>query len=505
MTQSNIRVLLVEDISAGYLASLETLAGTRHSQLQLTHVSQLTEAVAHLQKWEYDVILLDIRLPDGGGVDSVALLQTRAPHSAIVVLAEPGDEAHAIEAVQSGAQDYLIKGQGDGNLLVRSLRYAMQCKRDKEEIQRLNQELELRVRQRTRELEAIQSSMTEGLLILDDQGRVTYCNPAAARLVDSTPEGVLSKPLGAVLRPDGADRGHPALAGRALLSALRVNSPGAVAAVPMPANSQEHRDLALAAFSIPAESGDHRTGVLLRDVTQERELERRRDAFVSVASHELRTPLTTLLGFVELLIDRDLSEATRQEYLGLVYREGSRLSAIVDGLLNVSRIQSGKLALNLERLPLQDIIDDVLASIGPATAKHAFSVEIAPSTPDVLADRDKLAQVLLNLLDNAVKYSPMGGNVSILADHDPQEQRVVVKVSDQGIGISPDDLKGFFTIFHRVHRPETEGIRGTGLGLYIVKELVELMHGEIRVESVLDHGSTFYFTLPTSSPGSSLT
>ena len=120
---------------------------------------------------------------------------------------------------------------------------------------------------------------------------------------------------------------------------------------------------------------------------------------------------------------------------------------------------------------------------------------IPPDVPNVVADRDKLTQVLINLLSNAIKYSSGGGSVTISARQ--ERERVVLSVADQGIGIAPEDQQKLFTTFHRIHRPETQGVRGTGLGLYIVKALVEAMQGEIWLESTLNKGSTFFFSLPT--------
>jgi signal transduction histidine kinase len=255
--------------------------------------------------------------------------------------------------------------------------------------------------------------------------------------------------------------------------------------------------LLVAAFPIPAEPGRGMTGLLVRDVTQERDLERRRDAFVAVASHELRTPMTTVLGFSELLLRRDLPEATRRQWLTRIHQETQRLTAIVSDLLNVSRIQSGKLVLNREPLLLQGVVDEVLAVVTPTTERHQFKVDVPADTPAVMADRDKLIQVLTNLLDNGIKYSPRGGCITIAVRNEAERQRVVVRVADEGVGIAPEDRERLFTTFHRIRRPETEGVRGTGLGLYIVKGLVALMHGEVWLESELNKGSTFYFTIPT--------
>ncbi|GAI83589.1 unnamed protein product, partial [marine sediment metagenome] len=140
---------------------------------------------------------------------------------------------------------------------------------------------------------------------------------------------------------------------------------------------------------------------------------------------------------------------------------------MVDDLLNVTRIQSGKVSLKLEGVKLTDVFREQLTMIRESTDKHEFVINIEPDLPNVLVDRDKFGQVLGNLLINAVKYSPNGGCVTLSAHDDPQRHRIVVSVADEGIGISPEDKESLFTTFHRIQRPETRGIRGSGLGLYI--------------------------------------
>lgn len=159
-------------------------------------------------------------------------------------------------------------------------------------------------------------------------------------------------------------------------------------------------------------------------------------------------------------------------------------------------LQSGKLKAKIESVSIQEVAEETLTNIRHLTDNHEFIVDIPPGTPNTWADRGKLCEVLVNLLDNAVKYSPLGGQVIISARHKPEQGYVEVSVEDQGIGISPKDQENLFTTFHRIRRPETEGIRGTGLGMYIVKELVELMQGEVWLKSELNAGTTFFFSLP---------
>jgi PAS domain S-box-containing protein len=231
------------------------------------------------------------------------------------------------------------------------------------------------------------------------------------------------------------------------------------------------------------------------------ELERRTSRFISTASHQLRTPMTSIIGFAELLLNRELPGPTRQKYLERLYHNSQRLAAILNDLLDVSRQQSGNLVANPELLALREIVEDQLADIVATPEKHEFRLDIQPNLPLVLADREKLSQVLANLLDNAIKYSPGGGAVTISAAHEQTRNRVVVAIQDHGVGIAAENMALLFTAFNRIKQPQTDEIVGTGLGLYIAKGLMDLMGGEIWVESRVNRGATFYFSLPTGSAG----
>ena len=238
----------------------------------------------------------------------------------------------------------------------------------------------------------------------------------------------------------------------------------------------------------------------MRDVTQEQELEERRKAFISIASHELRTPLTTIIGFSEILFEKDVSRATRQKWLESIHKDSLHLSDVVDDLLNVSRIQSGKISANSMICPLKPVVEETISLVKGMTDRHKFMMAIPSYTPAVWADREKLIQVITNLLTNAVKYSPAGGRITVTAKHDPEKDCTVVSVTDEGIGTARGDQPVVFESFSRIYRHETEGTRGAGLGLYIVKSFVEPMGGEVWVEeSQVNKGSTFSFSLEIAS------
>jgi signal transduction histidine kinase len=231
------------------------------------------------------------------------------------------------------------------------------------------------------------------------------------------------------------------------------------------------------------------TAMLMRDVSI-------RDTFVSIASHELRSPLTSVLGYAELLIKKDPPEATRKQWLQHIIDSSQKLTDMVDDLLNVTRIQSGQVVMKLEQVNLSEIFEERLAIVQGITNKHQFVVDIESSVPSVLVDHDKFGEIIGNLLNNAIKYSPKGGCITLSARHEPQKQHVVISINDEGIGIGPADKDSLFRTFHRIQRPETKNIRGSGLGLYIVKEWTKAMGGEVWLESELDKGSTFFVSIP---------
>jgi len=232
------------------------------------------------------------------------------------------------------------------------------------------------------------------------------------------------------------------------------------------------------------------SAILIRDFSM-------RDTFVSIASHELRTPLTAITGYSDLLLRRDPPDATRKKWLKTIFDNSQRIMAMANDLLNVSRIQSSKITLELERLRLTEILNEQIEMAKDFTDKHEFVTNIESNLPDVLVDRDKFGQVVANLLNNAVKYSPNGGRITLSAHHDQAQNYVILSFTDEGIGISDKDISSLFTTFHRIQRPETHSVRGSGLGLFIAKEWTEAMGGKIWVESELNKGSTFFVTIPT--------
>jgi PAS domain S-box-containing protein len=229
-----------------------------------------------------------------------------------------------------------------------------------------------------------------------------------------------------------------------------------------------------------------------------KDLDQLKSDFVSMVSHELRSPLTNISGAIELMLQQEeLSDEYVRIMLGVTGEQTQRLIRLVKGVLNVSRIQAGQLHLDRSALDLMPVLERVMTSLQGNTVFHWFELSAKDDWPPVWGDEDRIEEILFNLLDNAIKFSPSGGSIVITTE--VSEGEITVSITDPGIGIPSEKLDGIFRKFHRLDSEDSRQTYGYGLGLYITKALVEAHGGRIWVNSVEGEGSTFSFTLPLAS------
>jgi len=241
---------------------------------------------------------------------------------------------------------------------------------------------------------------------------------------------------------------------------------------------------------------------VFRDVTAEVEAERAKSEFVSTVSHELRTPVTSIKGYTDLLIMGAVGKLTeqQQDFLSIIKDNTDRLTVLVDDLLDISRIESGQIELVPDVMSVKEVTDRVLTEMKFRIEDRELNVQqdIPPDLPNVLADTDRLMQIMTNLVANACQYTPIGGEFTISAR--THGEKVHITVRDTGIGIAAQDMDKIFIRFFRADDPMVQEVPGTGLGLSIVKSLIEMHDEQIWVESELGKGSTFTFTLTIAKP-----
>jgi len=348
---------------------------------------------------------------------------------------------------------------------------------------------------------AILESVHEGLVVYSQDRQITYLNPAACEMLGVDAKAVTGSrmPLSRLLgRAEDGDRDTTSA------DTDEAGEPGGGEPWEVELTEPEHRVLAIRTKVMTDESGVHLGYVsTITDITAEREIAVMKNEFVSMVSHELRTPLTSIKGYVDLIVDGAAGEIneTQKEFLEIVQDNSDRLVALINDLLDISRMESGRVHLRIQPIDMTDIVRGVLETFKTVADKSGVSLEWATANglPRVAADRDRVGQVLMNLVSNAIKYSPGGGLTSV--DLSLRDDKVLVEVSDTGIGVSPEDQARLFTKFFRVDSTLTREIGGTGLGLSICKSIIELLGGEIGMRSADGKGSTFWFTLPTAEPG----
>lgn len=360
----------------------------------------------------------------------------------------------------------------------------------RQELEELRRSRHLRLAEAEVKQQAVFNSMVEGLLILDEDGRVQFANPALSQLF-SLPTEIRGRTLMETLRLHD-------------LQALsqRVLAEGRVTGVEIHLPSEPHRAIQVNAATVrDPDRALAGTIFVFHDVSRIKQLENVRKEFVANVSHELRTPLSLIKGYVETLLDGakdDPAVATR--FLRTIEKHADRLTFLIDDLLTISQLESGQVAFNIQPLDLGDQAEQVLTELGGRGAEKKVTVnnEVPPGLR-IQADGDRLQQVLFNLVDNAIKYGHVGGHVRI-GGRRLAEGTIEGWVSDDGPGIPPEAHTRVFERFYRVDRARSREQGGTGLGLSIVKHIIQSHGGEVSVESSPGQGSTFRFTLPAASP-----
>jgi signal transduction histidine kinase/ActR/RegA family two-component response regulator len=331
--------------------------------------------------------------------------------------------------------------------------------------------------------------MREGALTLSADGTILYCNHRFAGLADCPPERVAGQSLAAFLDGDDVP---------ILQRVLSVDSCRAEVQLRTAAGGLTPAQLSSVALNI---DGIRTIAVVVTDLTHERterglrESNRLKDEFLATLSHELRTPLNVILGWTRMLLTDQLSDHTRRHALELIERNAHAQAQLVNDLVDMSRMTTRKLQVELEPLPVVPALEAALESVRPAADAKGISIHTSWDVRDanVLADPTRLQQILWNLLSNAVKFTPNGGRISVTAEH--ADRRIRITVSDTGIGIDPEFLPHVFDRFRQADSATTRRYGGLGLGLAIVHDLVRLHGGEIEVSSAgIDRGATFVVT-----------
>lgn len=471
------------------------------------------EAFEPANRLARDIILIGL---SSAGILLVAVyLLARRITQPILVIA---DAANQVSGGNLNAQAPILTKDEIGILAIAFNQMTSQLKASGEQLSEYSRTLEQKVEQRTSEIKAIIDNMVDGLVVVDGEDRITQFNPALVGMI-----GISSKAIsgannyGEIFKDEAISN---------LVTSTRENPkqvfseeftlPDRRTGKAVATSIFREVDIAEEAELSPELRGNLRmdylgTVILIRDITAEKEVDRMKTDFISTVSHELRTPLTSVLGFAKLIQkkldesifpliqtdDKKVNRTVRQvtENIEIIVSEGSRLTKLINEVLDIAKIEAGQMQWNMDNLAITEVIDRAFAATSALFEQKGLLLvqEIASDMPNVYGDRDRLIQVVINLISNAVKFTERG---SITCRVKQDNQSIMVSVIDQGVGISESDQPKVFEKFKQVGDTLTDKPQGTGLGLPISREIVEHHGGRIWVDSELGKGSTFSFMLP---------
>ncbi len=483
------KILLVEDDDIDAEVVLRTL-GVRSSEKGSTtydvrHVSNLTEGLQALGRESFDIILLDMGLPDASGIESFEKVYTHTPDTPIVMLTGSQDEELALEVVRKGAQDFLVKGESTGHELARCVKYAIERHRLKGELD----ETVLALHHKSSILQSVIDHMGDGVVVTDEKGAIKIFNPAAAEILDLK--------LGSDFSFKGEAEALSMKTIEAVLKGEEINGEEFFLTTPL---HPEGQFLSVTARPVnDPENALNGCVTVLRDITKRRKLEELKDEFVSMVSHELRTPLTSINGSLGLLL-ADVAGILPPETKALIeiaYRNSDRLVRLIGDLLDIQKLESGKMKMEMTPLEVTKLIQQAVDGNQGYAEKHGVTIEYHNNLPEekwVQGDSDRMLQVMANLLSNGIKFSPEKGNVEV--DVALENEYVKVSIKDQGEGIPEAFQKEIFQKFAQAGGEANKKKGGTGLGLNISQSIVSLHGGQIWFETEVGKGTAFIFTLP---------
>lgn len=436
-----------------------------------------------IRQRHFDIILLDLMMPGISGMEALERIRTLHPDTVVIVITGYATLDHAVNAMKKGAFDFLSKPFSPKDLrlvLTKAIEHTRTLKDIAKEKSRMH---------------TMVNHLTDGVMATDSEKRIALANPYFLNLMNCNCSSPVGRPVEELISQkqildmiDNALKMESNAFGE-LTDELTIQG----------GEAEEKRILGVRCIPFRDRLGRNLgTITVLHDITTLKQMDQMKSDFVSMVSHEIRSPMNSILMQLKVVLDKLAGDLTpkQEEILSRASDKIKTLVKLSTELLDLSKMESGLINMEKERLWIAPILADQVAFHGPkAQAKNiTLALKPLPELPPILGNKTNMEELLSNLISNAISYTPDNGRVTVAAES--QDDYICIQISDTGIGIAPEELDQIFKRFYRVKNEKTRYIIGTGLGLPIVKSIVEAHNGRIKVESELERGSTFSVFIP---------
>jgi PAS domain S-box-containing protein len=481
--------ILVVDDEYGMREGIRRLFVAQGHRVETAETGRL--GIAKGTAEEFDIYFLDLKIGDLDGVEVLGAIKTKYPEAICVICTAYASIETAVETTRLGAYHYIAKPFAPEEIQLvfdRALErrwYILEARQ-----LRLEQERRLlEIAQEKTRMRTIINSIADGIVVLNQDAEVVLFNPQFPRLLELKEELVIGRPIHAYLPDSLQDLITDIFSQKDNLQGIQqefvIHPPAKLVIMANTTPIRDDQNNLLGFVSV------------LRDISELKQLELLKSQFVNMAAHELKAPLTAIQGYLEMVVEKSLGDEA-EVYDGYLKRslERSRsLIALINDLLNISRIQAGKVRREIERLDLSGQVKAVIDFFANEISRVGLTIGLDLTEGLIIeADREEIHRVLTNLISNAIKYNRPQGRISIATGREKGYARLVVQ--DTGIGMKPEEKERLFEEFFRAKNSLTRSITGTGLGLTLVKKIVDSYAGRIEAESAYEEGTTFTVYLP---------
>jgi len=473
-------VLIVDDEDRIRHVCTKMLTQEGYDVAQAEHAEA---GLAMVAQRHFDIILLDLLMPGMSGLEALGEIRKTHPDTVVIVITGYATLDHAVDAMKNGAFDFISKPFSPQDL-------RLVVTKAIEHIRTLQDIANEKSRMRT-----MINHLAGGVMATDTQKQVALANHAFIKFVDYRG----SSPIGAPVAELVADERIVAMIDQALAMPADQFSEITEDISITPSGQSEERIIGVRCVPFRDRLGRNLgTITVLHDITAVKKMDQMKSDFVSMVSHEIRGPLNSVMMQQKVILDELAGEITEKQR-EILTRATEKINALIDlssELLDLSKMESGLINMEKEKLQLEKIVADQISFFQPSAEAKNISLALSPISelPKVLANRMNMEEVMSNLIGNAIKYTPDNGSITVSANADGEF--VKIAVADSGLGIASDDIERIFTRFYRVKNEKTRYIIGTGLGLPIVKSIIEAHNGRIEVQSQEGKGSEFAVYLP---------